>query len=282
MKPKYLNRIRLLFPINTINILEGLYKSIYSNNNKEFKSLKEYTIYDDIKNIDWKSSAKTNNLLIKEHEANNNHNITIILDTGKRFEADTNKHERKKDVLINITSILSYLSISNNDKVSLIYNDKYENFTNNHNLIETFLDTYENNIINQKDLSTSINYIIRNLQKKSIIYIITDLKGLNKIKEEELNILSKRHKIIIININDNYLHKDNILNIDTNKYIPSFLRKDKKLHQEELRIRNEILNENYNKLKKYKINLTTIDNSDEIIEKLIILLKEYKKWKNFK
>lgn len=282
MKPKYLNRIKLLFPIQTINILDGVYRSIYSNNNKEFKSLKEYTIYDDIKYIDWKSSAKTNHLLIKEHESNNNHNITIILDTGKRFEADTNKHERKKDVLINIASILSYLSISNNDKVSLIYNDKYEDFTNNHSLIERFLGTYEKNLINQKDLSKSINYIIKNIKKKSIIYIITDLKGLNEIKEKELNILSKKHKLLIININDNFLCKNNIFNIDTNKYIPSFIRNDKKLHQEELRIRNEILSENYNKLKKYKISLTTISNSAEIIEKLIILLKEYTKWNNFK
>lgn len=242
--------IQIKTNLKSFNILRGVYKSIYKNESFEFNNLKEYTQNDDIRLIDWKSSTKNRKLLIKEFESKNNHNILLILDSNTRMMADTSDYYNKKELSINIAEILSLVAKDNNDNI----NKKFE-----------------------KDLNYSLNNIIK-IKKRNIIFIITDIKGLNELEECTLKILSKRNDIYIIILNDNYLISKNTYDIENKKYIPKFFSNDKKLYLEELRIRNIIIEQKRKSLKKYKINIISISNKEEIIVKLIKLMEEHKKW----
>ena len=53
----------------TSNIFDGSYKSIYTGNGLDFENLREYIPGDNIRDIDWKASARNKNLLIKQYIA---------------------------------------------------------------------------------------------------------------------------------------------------------------------------------------------------------------------
>ena len=109
-----------------------------------------------------------------------------------------------------------------------------------------------------------------------IIVLITDIKGIDSINNSTLRKIKKYNDLLIVNINDNYMTGNNVFDIRTNKYIPSFLLKDKKLNDIEKTIKKEIINNNKIKLKDNNISITTISSKNEINNKIIQLLEEHK------
>ena len=109
-----------------------------------------------------------------------------------------------------------------------------------------------------------------------IIVLITDIKGIDSINKSTLRKIKNYNDLLIVNINDNYMTGNNVFDIRTNKYIPSFLLKDKKLNDIEKRIKKEIINNNKIKLKDNNISITTISSKNEINNKIIQLLEEHK------
>lgn len=74
----------------TSNILDGTYRSIYKGKSMNFEDLRTYVVGDNVKDIDWKASARSGgNLLIRQYIAEKKHNIMLVLDTGKKMLADT-------------------------------------------------------------------------------------------------------------------------------------------------------------------------------------------------
>lgn len=104
MKMKYITKIKAKVMIHMSkkvnNLLEGSYRSIFRGKSSNFEDLREYIIGDDIKDIDWKATARNSNTLVKQYRAEKKHNIMIILDTGKKMLADTEDLENKKEVAL--------------------------------------------------------------------------------------------------------------------------------------------------------------------------------------
>ena len=70
MKLNYINKIKANISIysakKTSNILDGTYRSVYKGKSMNFENLREYVVNDDIKDIDWKSSARSGKLYVKQ------------------------------------------------------------------------------------------------------------------------------------------------------------------------------------------------------------------------
>ena len=70
MNLKYINQVKANISIysnkKSSNILDGSYKSVYRGKSMNFENLREYVINDDVKDIDWKASARSANLLVKQ------------------------------------------------------------------------------------------------------------------------------------------------------------------------------------------------------------------------
>lgn len=285
MKLNYINKIKANISIysnkKTSNYLDGAYKSIYRGKSMNFENLREYVINDDIKNIDWKTSAKTNKLYVKQFISEKKHNILFIIDNSINMSADTNFHENKKNIALFTIGTISYIAIKNNDYIGLLYQESnniiYKPFKSNLYSLEKYLYEYDNsNISNDYDINELIDYTYENISKRMIIVLITDIKGIDSINKSTLRKINNYNDLLIVNINDNYMTGNNVFDIRTNKYIPSFLLKDKKLNDIEKRIKKEIINNNKIKLKDNNISITTISSKNEINNKIIQLLEEHK------
>lgn len=144
--------------------------------------------------------------------------------------------------------------------------------------VERILTNYEKDIEKSKtsNLEKSLSYIINNINRKMVVFVITDLDGLNQIEESTLKKLEAYNDILFINVNDAYMTGEKAYDLDSNKYIPKILLKDKKLNELEKKARQEVYNKNIQKLKKYKIQIETINSNKEIILKIINLLERHK------
>ena len=53
----------------TSRILDGSYHSVYKGKSMNFDELREYVVGDDRKDIDWKASARSQKMLVKQYIA---------------------------------------------------------------------------------------------------------------------------------------------------------------------------------------------------------------------
>lgn len=285
MKLNYVNKIKANIAIysnkKTNNILDGTYKSIYRGKSMNFENLREYVINDEIKDIDWKASAKTNTLYVKQFIAEKKHNILFIIDNDLKMTADTDQHESKKNIALFTAGTIGYLAIKNNDYIGMLYKDSkkinYKPFKNNLYNLEDYLCEYDKSTnSNDTDTNQLLEYAYKNISKRMIIVLITDINGVDSIKDNLLKKLKIKHDLLIVNIADNYMTGNNVFDISNNKYITNFFLKDKKLNLVEKQIREEIMNNNKNKLQKNNVCITTISSLKEINFKTIRLLEEHK------
>ena len=285
MNLKYINKIKANISIysskKSTNILDGTYKSKKKKKSTNFENLREYVINDDVKDIDWKSSARSGTLLVKQFIAEKKHNILLVLDNGIKFSADTSSHESKKELALYTAGTIGYLAIKNNDYVGMIFsNDKnivYKQFKFNLYNLEQYLTEYDKSSFNDgPTIEEKLQFINKNIPKKTIIFIISDIDGITSINVSTLKKLKYNHDILIINIDDNYLSGTDIYDVNKKTYIPSFILKNKKLNNIEKELRKNIIKENKEKLKINNINMITINSIKEINKSIIQLLEEHK------
>lgn len=285
MNLKYVNKIKANISIysnkKTSNILEGTYKSVYRGKSMNFENLREYVINDDVKDIDWKASARSASLLVKQFTAEKKHNIMLVMDTGIKMDGDTSFGERKKEVALLSAGTVGYLAVKNGDYIGMIYNEQdsicYKPFRYNLYNLEEYLTIFEkiSTIPNEEGLEKTLNYLYKHVTKKMIIFVVTDLQGMDSVKEKTLKKLSAIHDILFINVSDAYLFGENGFDLESSSYIPRILSEDEELYALEKNLRQEILTKAEHKFKKNKISVTNINSASEISPKIIELLERH-------
>ena len=198
MKMKYITKIKANLSIytkkKTSNILEGSYNSIYKGKSMNFEDLREYVVGDNVRDIDWKASARSNKILIKQFIAEKKHNVLFILDSGKKMLADTRDLESKKEVALMVTGTIAYLVEKHGDSIGAIYqakeNIKLFPFKTGLYNIEKILNSYEKEIDAKNNLENLINYVLKFIRRRMIIFVVTDIDGMSNISEEILRKLS--------------------------------------------------------------------------------------------
>ncbi len=285
MKLKYINKIKANISIatskRTTNILDGTYKSVYKGKSLNFENLREYTLQDDVRDIDWKASVRSRNLLVKQFIATKKHNIMLLVDSGLKMNADTDLFQSKKDIALYTAGTIGYLAISNGDYVGMAYSilDKviYKPFKYNLYRLEQYLSEYDfhSSQKNNVGLSKTLEYVFQNVSKRMIIFVITDIEGINSISEELLRKINQVHDLLFINIRDNFMFGDDIYDLDESKYIPPFLLQNKKLYMHEQEIRKKLTKENSQKLHKYRNCLVSLSSKREIPQKILELLEAH-------
>ena len=284
MKMKYITKVKVNLSIytnkKTSNILEGSYNSIYKGKSMNFEDLREYVIGDNIKDIDWKASARSNKILIKQYIAEKKHNILFILDTGKKMLADTKELESKKEVALMTTGTIAYLVNKHGDSVSAIYkgkeNIRFFPFQTGLYNIERILNCYDKEIDSENSIETLVDYAIKNIKRKMIIFIITDINGMIKLTEQTLKKVSLKHDLMIVNISDALMTGNNAFDIEQEEYIPDYILEDEKLKDIEIEIKNKVYDNVKEKLKKYNIITTTINKQEDIVKDVYKLLERRK------
>ena len=266
----------------TSRVLDGSYNSIYKGRSMNFDELREYVPGDDVKDIDWKATSRSQKVLIRQYIAEKKHNIMLVMDTNRRMLADTSEGEEKKEVALIGGGSLAYMVTSNGDYVSAIYSDGEKmcrfpfrmGFLN----LETILSGYNKavSLKNNSNIDQSLEYIIRNIRRRMIVVIVTDMEGISKVSESLLRQLILVHDVLLINVSDADVFGKNVYSIEQSDYLPAYITRSKKLRKLQQEEKRRVLAECDNKLKRNGIAMTTIRSSSHVERGIIELLEKHK------
>lgn len=265
----------------TTRILDGSYRSIYKGKSMNFDELREYVVGDDRKDIDWKASARSQKMLVKQYIAEKKHNIMLVMDTNRRMLADTKELEPKWETALLSAGTLAYLVNQNGDYVSAIYSTEHsmEHFPFKMGLmnIENILEHYQKNVTmkNGSNIEKTLDYILHNFRRRMILIVVTDLEGIRGISETTLKRIITLHDILVIHINDAEATGKMVYNMEEERYLPEFFTGNKKLAKLQKERQEAVYKECEDKLKRFGIAVTTVGHKQEIDTKLTSLLHRH-------
>ncbi len=308
MDYEYLSRIRAEIEITsrrkTSNILEGEFTSIYRGRSLDFDDLREYTVGDNVRDIDWKSSSKAGKILVRRYIAEKKHNILFLMDSGKKFHADTDKGENKFDIASKILMVLTFLIDKHGDDSALMsfnrngskftyfktgtihmqdmlkqYNDCINDYIGNDDehkrvIANPFKRKKETDYYDDSfDISRLLEYAVDNIRRKMIIFIVTDRDGISKMSEGLLRKATVNNDIMVINIEDAMFTVDHAFDVENNSYVEEFFSLNKKLRKTELSQREEVMKNALEIFNRYMIGFTSVSKEDEIIDHIVELFE---------
>jgi uncharacterized protein (DUF58 family) len=125
--PSHLSRVRSQLSLQSrrkvLSELEGEFVSLHTGAGTDFHDLREYVRGDDVKDLDWKASARTGDLLVKRVSAVRKHTVLLVVSTGRSMAALHTLEQSKRDVTVEVAGLVGWLAARQADLVGVVYGD---------------------------------------------------------------------------------------------------------------------------------------------------------------
>jgi len=109
-----IERLRAALSLPTLRratgLLDGRHKSVFVGRGQDFDDMSFYRPGDDISDIDWKSSARLGQPVIKRYQRESMMPMVLAVDTGRTMAAMTPSGEDKRDLALGVAEVFAYLA----------------------------------------------------------------------------------------------------------------------------------------------------------------------------
>jgi uncharacterized protein (DUF58 family) len=187
------------------NVFAGEYHSAFKGRGMSFSEVRAYQYGDDVRNIDWNVTARSQTPFIKVFEEERELTVMLLIDMSRSAFFGT-RTQFKSDMITELCAVLAFSAINNNDKVGVIFfSDMIEKFippqkgrTHILRIIRELLSFEPKGT--GTDLAKGLQYLNNVIKKRSTCFLLSDFMARGY--EDALRISSKRHDIIGIHILD--------------------------------------------------------------------------------
>jgi len=186
-------------------VFSGEYHSVFKGRGMEFSEVREYTIGDDIRNIDWNVTARFGHPYVKIFEEERELTVMLLVDMSGSLSFGSVEKTKQK-IAAELSAILAFSALKNNDKVGLIlFTDRIEKFippkkgkTHALRIIREVLSFEPQG--KETNIKTALEYFNHTIKKKAIVFLISDFMDAGY--EKILKIVGRKHDLIGIVLQD--------------------------------------------------------------------------------
>lgn len=178
---------------------EGSFRTMFHGRGIEFAAIREYVPGDDIRQIEWNTTARRGTPFVKTFVEERDLAIMLAID----FSSSMN---RKRETAARLAAILTYLASENDDRIGCLgFSDHIEFYipptrspSQADRILHLLLTQYKE--AKKTSLSNAINFLRTILKKHTILFLISDF--LDQRYEQALGALATKHEVVGIDIHD--------------------------------------------------------------------------------
>lgn len=185
--------------------LFGLKKIRRIGNTLEFEQIKDYVSGDDVRNINWKATAKKNALMVNQYQDEKSQPVYSVIDTGRVMKMPFNQLSLL-DYAINSTLVISNIVLKKQDKAGMFsFSRKVD-----HQIVAKQRKSQMNLILEQlynietdfaeSDFSRLYIDIKRRLNHRSLLLLYTNFETMDALHRQlpYLQAIAKTHLLVVI------------------------------------------------------------------------------------
>jgi len=186
-------------------IFAGQYHSSFKGRGMAFSEVREYQYGDDVRNIDWNVTARFNKPFIKVFEEEREMTVMLLIDVSASNQFGTTA-SFKQEVITEISAVLSFSAIKNNDKVGVIFfSDKIEKFippkkgsTHILRIIRELVDFKATS--KGTDIAEALKFLTNAIKKRCTAFVLSDFRSPSFI--DALKIANNKHDLMAVRVFD--------------------------------------------------------------------------------
>lgn len=183
----------------------GLKKIRRIGHTMEFEQIKDYVAGDDIRNINWKATAKRNQLMVNQYQDERSQPIYSVIDMGRAMKMPFNGLSLL-DYAINATLVISNVALKKQDKAGMFsfsrkVGDKVvaeRRPSQMNQILETLYNM--NTDFAESDFARLYVDIKRSLNQRSLLLLYTNFETLDALHRQlpYLQAIAKNHVLVVI------------------------------------------------------------------------------------
>ncbi|MEJ8755501.1 DUF58 domain-containing protein [Pontibacter sp. H259] len=185
--------------------MQGDFHSVFKGSGLEFDDVRAYQYGDDVRTIDWNVSAKGHGTFVKTFREEKEQSVFLMLDVSASQTIGTGR-QQKIDVGKEICGVLALSAARQQSQIGIIcFSDQKEKYIKPAKGIEQayaiIKSLHELAPKSAKtNLASGIKLTLDIIKRRSIILLISDFIDVNY--EKELQMLARRHDLIVIHLLD--------------------------------------------------------------------------------
>ncbi|OEK07519.1 cell division protein FtsB [Flavivirga aquatica] len=201
---KQLKKFELL-NINQNSLEYGLKKVRRLGHSMEFEQIKDYVLGDDLRTINWKATAKRNQLMVNQFQDEKSQPVYSIIDKGRIMKMPFNGLSLL-DYAINATLVISNVVLKKHDKAGMFsFSKRIENIVvaeKRSSQMQLILESLYNVKTDffESDFGRLYGNIKRHITHRSLIFMYTNFETLDSLERQlpYLKAISKSHLLVVI------------------------------------------------------------------------------------
>ncbi len=246
--PAHLTRIKARLSIHAHRkvrgLLEGEYAAVHVGRGIDFNDLREYVRGDDVKDIDWKASARSRQLLVKRYVAERKHTVLLCVSTGRSMAAMNDAAVSKRELTVFVAGLMGLLAVQHGDLVSLVHGDAAARHAEPPKGGELHLERLLGKVHDairpdaaSADLAALLRHVARTVRRRTILVVVCDDTTVSEESADLLRRLTVQHEVLLVTIGDldptlPAVADRRLVDVDTAAEVPGWLRHDRRLRDE--------------------------------------------------
>jgi uncharacterized protein (DUF58 family) len=180
----------------------------------EFESLREYAPGDDVRQVDWKATARRARLTVRHREAERNQTVLLLLDCGRLMNA-TEDGVAKLDHAVNAALLLAHVALARGDRVGLCtFSNKVHawlvprgNLAQNKLVAETLYDLGGD--FHETDHGRCLKFVAARHPKRALLVVLTDFVDATTAADmvAHVQLAARRHVVLFAALKDAFLER---------------------------------------------------------------------------
>jgi len=180
----------------------------------EFEQIKEYVQGDDPRFINWKATARKNEMMVNQFQDQKSQPIISVIDKGRSMKMPF-ENMTLLDYAINATLVISNIAIKKQDNAGVIsFSNKMSGFvpanrrSNQMHKIQEFLYAQKTNY-KESNVELLQRFVHSNLKRRSLLLFYTNFESINSMRRQlpYLRALGKKHLLVVVFFRNTELKK---------------------------------------------------------------------------
>lgn len=237
------------------SVLDGEYGSVHKGRSMDFDDLREYVAGDDVKDIDWKATARHGQPLIKRYVATRQHGILLVADTGRGMAGLSDAASTKRDVAVMAAGMIGQLVLRHGDLVGAVVGPVHRDdparpasgppvrqlpLGRGEAHLERILRLVHDSVDPDGEPSRFgdlLDVVARTVRRRMILVLLAGEGELGPEHEPQLKRLHAQHEILVCHIGDASVTDatadvDDLRLVETGSRVPTYLRRHARLQAE--------------------------------------------------
>jgi len=202
--PPFLSRRHLPEKLARLRQLDGLHRSMVRGQGTEFDSLREYVIGDDARSIDWRSSARRTDVMVRTWRPERDRRIILVLDTA-RTAAGRVAGSPRLDACMDAALLLAALAARAGDRVDLLAIDRRVRArvigAGRAELLAALTDAMAvlEADLTEPDYGLMASAVLATARQRSLVVLLTDLNPATMTEGllPRISALAARHRVLV-------------------------------------------------------------------------------------